>query len=258
MFMYYRKDLLEKHKRRRCRRPGTRLMRHAQKIIMDGEKQPEPAGLLDSQGAPIEGTVCTYPRCRCWGHGQRPHRSGGKLNLDTRRGAPAVPALRPHEAGRRACQKNIAEIPTDRIRIDLQAGNVIFAMSWGYVWNRLENDADSKVKGKVGVAPPAGTTRAAAAPPASAAGRWAVSRVLEEQAGGGEVRPLPVVARGRRRCRRSLASHLPVFPSVYKDPEVLKAEPVVRRRAASGRSRASPGRSRTQYPPGVATRSAAT
>ena len=25
-------------------------------------------------------------------------------------------------------------------------------MTWGYVWNRLENDADSKVKGKIGVA----------------------------------------------------------------------------------------------------------
>ena len=25
-------------------------------------------------------------------------------------------------------------------------------MSWGYVWNRLENDADTKVKGKIGVA----------------------------------------------------------------------------------------------------------
>ena len=26
-------------------------------------------------------------------------------------------------------------------------------MTWGYVWNRLENDADSKVKGRIGVAP---------------------------------------------------------------------------------------------------------
>ena len=47
--------------------------------------------------------------------------------------------------------KNIAEIPTDRIRIDMQGGNLIFAMTWSYVWNRLENDADSKVKGKIGV-----------------------------------------------------------------------------------------------------------
>ena len=47
--------------------------------------------------------------------------------------------------------KNIAEIPTDRIRIDFQAGNVVFAQSWGYFWNRVENDADTKVKGKVGV-----------------------------------------------------------------------------------------------------------
>ena len=29
--------------------------------------------------------------------------------------------------------KNIAEIPTDRIRIDFQAGNVSSRMTWGYV-----------------------------------------------------------------------------------------------------------------------------
>ena len=33
----------------------------------------------------------------------------------------------------------------------MQAGNVIFAQNWGYFWNRVENDADTKVKGKVGV-----------------------------------------------------------------------------------------------------------
>ena len=47
--------------------------------------------------------------------------------------------------------KNIAEIPTDRIRRTTRRATCIFAMNWGYVWNRVENDADSKVKGKTGV-----------------------------------------------------------------------------------------------------------
>jgi multiple sugar transport system substrate-binding protein len=64
---------------------------------------------------------------------------------------------------------NLAEIVTDRIRLNMQAGNLIFAMNWGYVWNRVENDADSQVKGRIGVVPlPA--SPAASLRPASAAG----------------------------------------------------------------------------------------
>jgi len=52
---------------------------------------------------------------------------------------------------------------------------VIFAMSWGYVWNRLENDADSKVKGKIGVARCPRPGRPRSADVHSAAGQVAVS-----------------------------------------------------------------------------------
>jgi hypothetical protein len=74
----------------------------------------------------------------------------GKLNLDNSEARQPFQLYgRMKQAG--VLPKNIAEIPTDRIRIDFQGGNVVFAQSWGYVWNRLENDADTKVKGKVGV-----------------------------------------------------------------------------------------------------------
>jgi len=119
--------------------------------------------------------------------------------------------------------KNIAEIPTDRIRIDMQAGNLLFAMTWGYVWNRLENDADSKVKGKIGVAM---LPHDKGGKSATCIGGWQVavsaySKNKQEAVKFARYLSSPEVSK----MQAILASHLPVFPSVYKDPDVLKANP---------------------------------
>jgi multiple sugar transport system substrate-binding protein len=216
-FLYYRKDLLEKYKRP-VPKTWDELMETA-KLIMDGEKNPNLQG-FSTAGAPIEGTVCTY-LVPLWGMGADLTK-GGKLALDTPQARQPFQLYgRMRQAG--VLPKNIAEIPTDRIRIDMQAGNVIFAQSWGYVWNRLENDADSKVKGRIGVAKlphdQGGTS-------ATCIGGWqvAVSAFSKNKAEAVKlVRFLssPEVSE----MQAVMASHLPVFPSVYKDPDVLKANP---------------------------------
>jgi multiple sugar transport system substrate-binding protein len=216
-FLYYRKDLLEKYKRP-VPKTWDELMETA-KIIMDGEKNPQLQG-FSTAGAPIEGTVCTY-LVPLWGAGSELTKNG-KLNLDT----PAAKAAfqlfgRMKQAG--VLPKNIAEIPTDRIRIDFQAGNVIFAQNWGYFWNRVENDADTKVKGKTGVAvlphDQGGTS-------ATCIGGWqlavsAYSKNKPEAVKFARWLSSPEVSK----MQAILASHMPVFPAVYKDPEVLKANP---------------------------------
>ena len=216
-FLYYRKDLLEKYKR-----PAPKTwdeMMETAKIIMDGEKTPNLQG-FSTAGAPIEGTVCTY-LVPLWGAGSELTKDG-KLNLDTPQ------AREPFQLYGRMKQsgvlpKNIAEIPTDRIRIDMQAGNLIFGMTWGYTWNRLENDADSKVKGKIGVTTlphdPGGKS-------ATCIGGWqlAVSAFSKNKAEAVKFArwlSSPEVSK----MQAILASHMPVFPGVYKDPEVLKANP---------------------------------
>ncbi len=95
---------------------------------------------FETAGAPIEGTVCTY-LVPMWGAGEDLLKDG-KLNLA------GEAAKKPFQlwADLKAANvtpPNLAEIPTDRIRQNMQAGNLIFGMTWGYVWNRLENDADS-------------------------------------------------------------------------------------------------------------------
>jgi multiple sugar transport system substrate-binding protein len=216
-FLYYRKDLLEKYKRP-VPKTWDELMETA-KLIMDGEKNPQLIG-FSTAGAPIEGTVCTY-LVPLWGMGSDITKDR-KLNLDTREARQPFQLYgRMKQAG--VLPKNIAEIPTDRIRIDMQAGNLVFAMSWGYVWNRLENDADSKVKGKIGVAP---LPHDEVGRSATCIGGWqlavsAFSKNKPEAVRFARWLSSPEVSK----MQAITASHLPVFPSVYKDPEVLKANP---------------------------------
>lgn len=216
-FLYYRKDLLEKYKRP-VPKTWDEMMATA-KLIMDAEKNPQLQG-FSTAGAPIEGTVCTY-LVPLWGAGSELTK-GKKLNLDTPQAREPFQLYgRMKQAG--VLPKNIAEIPTDRIRIDMQAGNLIFGMSWGYVWNRLENDADTKVKGKIGVAP---LPHDEGGKSATCIGGWqlavsAFSKNKPEAVKFARWLSSPAVSK----MQAILASHLPVFPGVYKDPEVLKANP---------------------------------
>ena len=216
-FLYYRRDLLDKYKRP-VPKSWDEMMETA-KIVMDGEKNPQLTG-FSTAGSPIEGTVCTY-LVPLWGMGSDITK-GGKLNLDTPEARQPFQLYgRMKQAG--VLPKNIAEIPTDRIRIDFQGGNVLFAQSWGYVWNRLENDADSKVKGKVGVTI---LPHDKGGKSATCIGGWqlavsAFSRNKQEAVKFVRYLSSPEVSK----MQAIMASHLPVFPEVYKDPEVLKANP---------------------------------
>jgi multiple sugar transport system substrate-binding protein len=96
-------------------------------------------------------------------------------------------------------------------------------MSWGYVWNRTQNDADSTVKGKTGVVPLPGFTADKAA---TCIGGWqvAVSAYSKNKAEAAKlVRWLSSPAVSKMQAIE--ASHLPVFAEVYTDPDVLKANP---------------------------------
>lgn len=216
-FLYYRKDLLEKHG---LQPPKTwdELKAASQKVLA-GENNANLRG-FETAGAPIEGTVCTY-LVPMWGAGEDLLKDG-KLNLS------GDAAKKPFQLwsdlkAANVTPPNLADIVTDRIRQNFQAGNLLFGMTWGYVWNRLENDQDSTVKGKVGVVPLPGFS---ADKPATCIGGWqiavtAFSKNKAEAAKLAKYLSTPEVAKQQA----ILASHLPVFPDVYTDPDVLKANP---------------------------------
>jgi multiple sugar transport system substrate-binding protein len=216
--LYYRKDLLEKHG---VQPPRTwSELKAAVQKVQAGENNPNLVG-FETAGAPIEGTVCTY-LVPVWGAGGDLTDANGKLALNTPAARAPFELWADYKANK-IMASNIAEIVTDRIRQNFQAGNLIFGMTWGYVWQRSQNDADSQVKGKVGVVPLPGATADKAA---TCIGGWqlAVTAFSKNKAEAVKlVRYLssPEVSK----MQAILASHLPVFPEVYSDPEVLKANP---------------------------------
>lgn len=217
-FLYYRTDLLQKYN---LQPPRTwdELRSHA-RTVMQGENNQNLRG-FSTAGAPIEGTVCTL-LVPMWGAGGQFLNAQGRPNVNSaemRRSFQLWADLK----AQNVTPPNLAEIPTDRIRVDFQAGNLLFAMQWGYAWNRFQNDADSQVKDRVRVAP---LPAFAGNQPATCIGGWqvAVSAFSRNKpAAVNLVRFLssPEVSK----MQAILASHLPVFPEVYSDPDVLRVNP---------------------------------
>jgi trehalose/maltose transport system substrate-binding protein len=214
MFLYYRKDLLEKH---RIKPPATweELSASARKIL-DAENNPNLQG-VSFQGRAIEGANCTF-LVPYWGAGAE-LTTAGKVQVDQAAARKAFGLwLDMMKAG--VAPKNAAEVATDDTRREFQAGNVAFAVLWAYGWNLFQS-ADSKVAGKVGVVPL----------PAFAGGRpvtciggwqWALSAFSRHKVEAAKlIRWLSSPATAKFLAVH--ASNLPVYPEVYKDAEVLGA-----------------------------------
>ena len=218
MFMYYRKDLLDKYK---IAEPKTwDELAAASKKIQAGEGNPNLQG-LSIQGAPIEGAVCTF-LLPYWSQGKEFNDASGKLTLDK---AAAVKGLNQWlsmvDGG--VIKKNVAEVKTPDTVNEFKAGQVIFAINWGFAWDRFQVDNDSTVKGKVGVMP---LPAMAGGKSATCVGgwQWAVSAFSKHKAEAAKL----VKFMSTPAASKFLAvegSLLPVYQGVYVDPDVVKAVP---------------------------------
>lgn len=218
MFMYYRKDLLAKHG---VAEPRTwDELTAAAKKIQAAEGNPNLQG-LSIQGAPIEGAVCTF-LLPYWGQGKDFNDAAGKMTLD--KGA-AVTGLKQwlKMVDEGVIKKNVAEVKTPDTVNEFKAGQVVFAVNWGFAWDRFKDDKDSTVQGKVGVMPL----------PAMAGGRsatcvggwqWAVSAFSRSKAEAAKL----VKYLATPEASKFLAvegSLLPTQAGVYTDADVVKAVP---------------------------------
>jgi multiple sugar transport system substrate-binding protein len=96
-------------------------------------------------------------------------------------------------------------------------------MSWGYVWNRLQNDPDTQVKGKVGVVSLPGFTPDKQS---TCIGGWQIAVTAFSKNKGEAAKLVRYLSSPEVSKKQAiLASHLPVFPEVYTDPAVLEANP---------------------------------
>jgi len=218
MFLYYRTDLLEKYG---FKPPTTwdEAIQQAQ-TILQRENNPTLNG-IGYIGAPVEGTVCTF-LLPIWAAGGDVTNAQGQFSLTVEQAQRAL-QFWVGLMDQRVSPPNMAEKPQDTIRQEMQAGRWIFGTLFAYAWNRFQNDADSQVKGKIGVVPL----------PAFAGGRqasclggwqWVVSDFSRNKAQAHRlVRFLssPEVSK----ILAIEASNLPVFPALYRDPDILRVNP---------------------------------
>jgi multiple sugar transport system substrate-binding protein len=217
LFLYYRKDLLSKYNEVP---PATwpELARIAKKI-QQGEADANLQG-LSFQGKAIEGAVCTF-LLPYWSLGGEVIRDG-KMSFERSKAEAGLNMWRTM-VNEGVAKKNSAEVGTDDTRKEVQAGKVIFGVNWGYAWNHFQSGAETRVKDKIGVvklpAMPGGK-------PVSCMGgwNWAVSAYGKNKAASvALVRWLSSPAVAKQLAIK--ASMHPVFPAVYRDPEVLAAIP---------------------------------
>ena len=233
MFMYYRRDLLEKHK---IAEPKTwdELAAAATKI----QKAEGDANLqgLSIQGAPIEGAVCTF-LLPYWSQGHEFNDAAGKLTLDKAAAAKGLNQwLTMVDQG--VVKKNVAEVKTPDTVNEFKAGQVVFAVNWGFAWDRFKDDADSKVAGKVGVMP---LPAVAGGKSATCIGgwQWALSAFSKNKPEAAKL----IKFLSSPEASKFLAvqgSLLPTALGVYQDAEVVKAVPWFKEASvvvAAGRSR---------------------
>jgi len=147
-FLYYRKDLLDKYKLA-VPTSWDALGRDARQI-QAGEGAAVPEG-LSIQGAPIEGAVCTF-LTPYWSQGKQLTDAAGHLTLDKPAAVRGLQMWRGLLASG-VLKRNIAEVKTADTVNAFKAGRVAYAVNWGFAFGAFQNDADSQVKGKIGIAP---------------------------------------------------------------------------------------------------------
>ena len=219
MFVYFRKDLLEKYN---VREPRTwEQMALAVKKIQLGEKNPSLQG-LSIQGAPIEGTVCTF-LLPLWSKGGDLADADGAFKMDIPLAQAGVDQwLKLVDQG--VIAKNVAEIKTIDTVNDFKAGNVIFAVNWGFAWDKFQSDADTKVRGKVDVMPMMRVADNSKSATCIGGWQWAVSAFSKHKPLAAKV----VAFMSTPEAAKLLAvegSLLPSFAAVYTEPAYLAKVP---------------------------------
>jgi multiple sugar transport system substrate-binding protein len=216
MFLYYRKDLLEKHG---IQPPKTwDELTAAVKKINGAENNPDLQG-LSFQGKAIEGAVCTF-LLPYWSQGKTLV-NNGKLTFDKDAATKSLKLWKGF-VDNGVAKKNIAEVATDDTRKEFQAGNAIFAVNWSYAWAQSQGK-ESAVAGKVGVARLPALTGGEQAT-CLGGWEWGVSAYSSHQ---DEAKKLVeyLSSKDSSKFMAVNGSLLPTYPDLYKDADVLKAAP---------------------------------
>ena len=218
LFMFYRRDLLEKHGQAvpRTWNELARVARH----IQQAEGRADLQG-LSVQGAPVEGAVCTF-LLPYWSQGKTLQDLEGRPTLDR---AAATRGLQQWLTlmDQGVIKRNAAEVKTPDTVNEFKTGKVLFALNWSWAWDRLQKDADSRVRGQVAVMPLPAMDGGSSAT-CIGGWQWAVSAFSRHKAEAARL----VQFMSTPQASQFLAVQgalLPTYAEVYTDPAVLAQVP---------------------------------
>lgn len=219
--LYFRKDLLAKYS---LKEPTTwEDLAAAAKKIQDGERA---AGNKDFQGfvfqaKAYEGLTCDALEWIYSYGGGTIIDSKGNITINNANAAKALTTAASWVGT--IAPKGVLNYGEEEARGVFQNGNAAFMRNWPYAWS-LSNGADSKIKGKVGVAalPKGG----AGGKNAATLGGWqlAVSKYSKTPDAAADL-VMYLTSEAVQKDRAINGSYNPTIMSLYKDKAVLDANP---------------------------------
>ncbi|GAA5502678.1 putative ABC transporter-binding protein DR_1438 [Deinococcus xinjiangensis] len=217
--LYYRTDLLAKYGYKAAPKTWAELATMAKKI-QDGEQKTNKAfnGFV-WQGKNYEGLTCDALEWLVSFGGGTIVDKTGKITINNAQAAKALDTAASWIGS--ISPKGITTYSEEEARNIFQSGNAAFMRNWPYAW-ALGQSADSKVKGKIGVAalPSGGAGNAATL------GGWnlGVSKYSKNQAAAIDlVRYLSGPA--EQKIRAIEGGYNPTLPALYKDKDILAKNP---------------------------------
>ncbi len=220
--LFYRKDLLEKYG---VKPPQTwEELAAGAKKIMDGERA---AGSADFQGfvfqaKAYEGLTCdALEWVHSYGGGEIVDKAGN-ITINNPQAAKALDTAASWIGT--IAPGGVLNYGEEDARGVWQNGKAAFMRNWPYAWS-LGQAADSPIKGKIGVAAlPAGT--GPGAKKAATLGGWqlAVNKYSKNVDAAAALAMYMTSAEVQKK-RAVGGSYNPTIPALYKDPDILKANP---------------------------------
>ncbi|HUF22056.1 MAG TPA: ABC transporter substrate-binding protein [Burkholderiales bacterium] len=218
--LYYRADLLQKYGEP-VPKTWLELTRIAQRI-QDAERAAGNDRLWGFvwQGRAYEGLTCVALEWIASHGGGSVVEADGGISINNPRAAKALERA----AGwvGTISPRGVLNHAEEEARGVFQSGNAVFMRNWSYAWP-LVNGADSQVQGKIGVAAlPAGEGGTSA----GTLGGWqlAVSRYSRHPGLAADL-VMHLTSRAEQKRRAIVGAYNPTLPDLYRDPEILHANP---------------------------------
>ncbi len=220
--LYYRKDLLEKYGYSKLPETWEELLEYSLRVQRgERKKSPQFFGFV-WQGAQYEGLVCTFLEFASSRGGGITFRKG-RLVLNTEPNVEALTFMRDLIHRYRISPPNTyTEMKEEEVRMFFQEGNALFERNWPYAW-ALHQSKDSKVRGKVGIAP---LPKFKGGRRASTLGGWhiGISRFSDTKRESLEFLKFVLSYEVQKRLALNLGWN-PGRTDVYEDRDVLKRMP---------------------------------